>query len=328
MVKRTVFMFFIISLLISSRTVYAKPKVLLIESYHSDNQWDIDLIEGLESILQDKVEIVTFQMDTKRLKKDKYLERADMAWDFYLKCNPDIVVLADDNALKYLGKRFLSTSTPVVYMGINNNPRKYIPISRNITGVLERPLYKRTIKYLKYLLYIGEGKVLILLDEGTTAKAFMESVFYNSDSMLISGVQTDIKLISSFSNWKRVVQDARDDGYKAIVIGLYHRVFDEHEHVASEEVLHWTSSNSPVPLFAFWDMSVGKGKAIGGMVLNGEEQGIAAGRIVLEILGGKPVEKIRPVIPEQGKFVFSRSELARWKIRLPYKIKEKSQFVE
>lgn len=315
-------------LMLSYVHAYAKSRVLLIESYHSEYQWDKELLKGFKTSLQGQVELLTFQMDTKRLKKDQYSNRADLAWQYYKECTPDIVVLTDDNALKYLGPRFLETKTPVVYTGINENPRKYIALNKNITGVLERPLYKRTIKYLKDILYIGEGKILILLDKGTTTQAFKNSVFSSADSMVISGVQTDIKLLSSFARWMEVVETAQDSGYKAIVIGLYHRIFEDGNYIDSEKVLEWTSVNTPVPLFAFWGMSVGKGKAIGGMVLDGEKQGMAAGKMVLEILGGVPVQNIRPVIPDQGKFVFSRYELNRWKIRLPYNIKKHSKIIE
>ncbi len=307
---------------------HAKPKVLLIESYHSEYVWDIESTSGLESVLNNKVELLNFQMDTKRIQEDKYAASAEAAWEYYLKTKPDVVVLADDNALKYLGSRFIDTETPVVYMGINNNPRKYIPLNRNITGVLERPLYKRTIKYLNDILQLGHKKILILLDKSTTTVVFKESVFKSSNCITVGGIVTDIKLISSFSKWKEIVLDTQKEGYGAIVIGLYHRVFENAKYVDSEEVLEWTSANTPVPLFAFWAMSVGKGKAIGGMVISGEEQGKAAGLMVLDIIGGKPVQKIRPAIPQQGKFLFSRHELGRWKIRLPYKIKEQTKFLD
>ncbi|WP_432736248.1 ABC transporter substrate-binding protein [Maridesulfovibrio sp. FT414] len=307
---------------------HASFRVLLVESYHSEYLWDKEMISGLESVLKNEAELVTFQMDTKRTPEEKYTEQAELAWNRYLEVKPAVVVLSDDNALKYLGPKFMGTETPVVYMGVNENPRNYITLNKNITGVLERPLYKRTIKYIKELLQVNkDGKILILLDESTTTTAFKKSVFYSHDSMEISGVTTDIKLISSYSEWKKTVLDSVKTGYKAIVIGLYHRVFEDGKYIDSEEVLDWTSANTPVPLFAFWRMSVGKEKAIGGMVISGEEQGAAAGRLVLKILHGTPVQSLRPVIPEQGRFVFSKSELERWRIRLPYKIRQQSEFV-
>ncbi|WP_421902381.1 ABC transporter substrate-binding protein [Maridesulfovibrio sp.] len=308
--------------------VQARPKVLLIESYHAEYAWDQEQRAGLESVFQGQVEFFDFEMDTKRLPTSAYMERADQAWLYYLKIKPDVVVLSDDNAMMLLAGRFLKTKTPVVYMGINNNPRNYAPLGKNITGVLERPLYKRTVSYLKELLKIGDGKVLILLDKGTTSEAFKASVFKDSDSMFVSGIETDILLLSSFDKWKQAVKEAQGNGYKAIVIGLYHRIFKKGIHVASEDVLEWTSEHSPVPVFAFWEMSVGKGKAVGGMVMSGEEQGRAAGKIVMEILGGSAPCSIAPVIPTQGDFVFSRHELERWKIRLPRYIKEQARILK
>ncbi|NDV21735.1 ABC transporter substrate-binding protein [Desulfovibrio sp. JC022] len=309
-------------------TAQAKPKVLFIESYHAGYAWDKEITKGLKSVFQDKVELFNFQMDTKRLKAEYYTEQADKAWQYYLKVKPDVVVVSDDNALMLLSGRFLKTETPVVYVGINNNPRNYAPLGKNLTGVLERPLYKRTVKYLKELLSLQNGKVLILLDKSTTTQAFKASVFRDRESIVISGVETDIKLLSVFDTWKSVVKRASEDGYKAIVIGLYHRVFDKGLHVDSEEVLGWTSKKSPVPVFAFWEMSVGKGKAVGGMVLSGEEQGFAAAKMVMSILDGIPVNSIKPIMPAQGEFVFSQSELDRWKIRLPQYIKKQARMVE
>ncbi len=321
--------FFAVIVILSCAVItHAKPSVLFIESYHSDYKWDREMSRGLEAVLGDKVELYNFQMDTKRLPVSEYSKRADLAWQYYLEVNPDIVILGDDNALSLLAESFLATDTPVVYMGINSNPRRYAPLGKNITGVLERPLYKRTVKYLKELLFIGKGKVLVLLDESTTSRAFKTAIFNGEEGLEISGIKTDVEFISSLENWKRSVLDAHKNNYKAIVIGLYHRIFEDGKYVDSEKILEWTSANSPVPVFAFWEMSVGKGKAAGGMVTNGEVQGIAAGKIVRDILNGTPVKSIRPVIPKQGRFIFSRAELDRWKIRLPRYISERSHFVE
>ena len=308
--------------------VQARPKVLLIESYHAEYAWDQEQRAGLESVFQDQVELYNFQMDTKRINTDQYFGKADLAWQYYLKIKPDVVILSDDNALMLLEGRFLETDTPVVYMGINNNPRSYGPLGKNITGVLERPLYKRTIKYLKDLILLRKDKVLILLDKGTTSEVFRQSVFHDQQNMEISGVVAEVKSFLNYSKWQNAVKSARENGYKAIVIGLYHCLFEDGVNVDGEDVLAWTSENTPVPLFAFWEMSVGKGKAIGGMVLSGKVQGRAAANIVMKILDGTPVNSITPIIPDQGDFVFSRHELERWKIRLPRYIKEQARMLQ
>lgn len=111
-----------ILMFICAATAHAKPKVLYIESYHDGYAWDQEQRAGLESIFKDQVELYNFQMDTKRVAPSRYQEKADLAWQYYLEVKPDVVVISDDNALMLLEQRFLKTDTPVVYMGINNNP--------------------------------------------------------------------------------------------------------------------------------------------------------------------------------------------------------------
>ena len=309
--------------------VNAMSKILVIESYHAEYEWNKNYTKGLESVLSDNAEINYFRMDTKRVAPDQYQERADLAWAEYVKSKPDVVVLADDNALKLLGPKFLEICTPVVYLGINGNPRKYIQLNKNITGVLERPLYKRSVKYLKQILHLDHGKILILLDTGTTSKLLIDSVFDGFYTTKIGDTQISIKHVATFADWKNIVNQSADDGYSAIMLGLFQTVVDDNnKHVKSDDILKWTSKNSPVPIFGFWEMNVGKDKTIGGLVLSGEVQGLTAGGIVLQILNGVPVQNIKPITPSQGVFVFSRSELFKWKISLPREIKSTTKFVE
>ncbi len=68
--------------------------------------------------------------------------------------------------------------------------------------------------------------------------------------------------------------NAKKEGYGAIILGLYHTLVDDRgRHVDDEQVARWTSKHSPVPVFGFWDFSVGKGLAMGGLTLDSEPQG-------------------------------------------------------
>ena len=77
-------------------------------------------------------------------------------------------------------------------------------------------------------------------------------------------------MLGDYSLWQEAVLNAKKNGYEAIFIGLYHTLVDDDgKHVSEQTVLEWTSAHSPVPLFCFWEFSVGTGKAIGGLVLDG-----------------------------------------------------------
>ncbi|PKG37435.1 ABC transporter substrate-binding protein [Psychromonas sp. Urea-02u-13] len=319
---------FVISISCLSTNVFAKKKVLVIESYHSEFSWDKSYIEGLKSILGEDYELSYFQMDTKRLAVKEHQQQADAAWLHYQLLQPELVILGDDNALKYLGKRFTSTETPVIYLGINNNPRNYeLHKSKNITGVLERPLIKRSVSNLSH----GKAKkVLILFDSSHTSQTILEEKFANNKHAIISNIQVDIALINDWSTWQEKVLQSAENQYDILFIGLYHTIKDQdNNHIPAAEVLDWTIQNTPIPPFAFWDFSIGEDKAIGGLVLSGYEQGKLAAqmaKIILETsvhpyqLGTQTALK--------GRYLFSRQQLSRFSITLPEKIKKRATFVD
>lgn len=322
---RAICMFFLLTGLFVSAE---KKHVLLIESYHADYEWDVSYRSGLEEILNDSCYFTYFRMDTKRCPASAYRSKADLAWEAYQKSKPDVVILGDDNALKFLGKRFGETDTPVVFLGINNNPRIYeVSQFKNITGVLERPLLKRSLAFIDSIMPLK--RVLVLFDNGTTAKAVHSHTFGGKTSNKIGAVKVDVMCMSSFEDWKGSVLGARQSGYDVVIMGLYHTLTDKNnKHVPAGDIEAWTSQNSPIPPFAFWDFSVGKGSAIGGYVLFGKEQGVVAGTMVMDILAGKDPAKIHLKVAEKGRFLFSLHQLEKWKIQLPNSISSRSEFID
>lgn len=303
-------------LFISEPLMADKKKVLIIESYHQSFAWDASYREGITEALGDDYTIEYYEMDTKRVPANEFEHRANQAWSRYQLTQPDLVILGDDNALKYLGKRFEKTNTPVVFLGINNNPRRYITIGKNITGILERPLLKKSTATIKDIIPNCK-KLLILFDNSTTSQVILDEEFRGNSSMTLAGIQTDLKLIDSYSQWQTETELGKGK-YDAIIIGLYFTLKDkEGKSVSGDDVLNWTSKNSSVPVFAFWDFAVGENKAIGGLVLYGKTQGIAAGEIAKEILNGKEVQKINPKVGEKGRYFFSKKGLERHHLVLP-----------
>ncbi len=267
----------------------AKKRILIIESYHSEFSWDASYKKGIRKVLGEKYNIHNFEIDTKRHLKSEYTARAQLAWEEYLKIKPVLVFLADDNALKLLEAKFAETDTPVVYLGINNNPRAYdVTGKKNITEGLERPLLQNSIRVIKDLIS-GCKKVLILLDSGTTS-SIIANYFHSTGKkkFTIDGVKVEVKQVGKIGKWKKAVLDAKKDGFDAIIFGMYHTIIDKQNKVVdAEKIVRWSSKNASVPPFCFWDFAVGPDKTIGGIVLFGESQGEAAGKIALRILNGE-----------------------------------------
>ena len=316
------FIILLISLIYAS-SVFAEAspkKILIIESYHENLDWDQAYVKAIKKSLGQGYIFNNFAMDTKRIAPHQFKQQAQKAWDAYRQYKPDLIISGDDNALKLLADRYQSVDTPVVYLGINSNPRHYFktpPI--NITGVLERPMLLRSILNLKQLLGQKVKKVMILFDSGTTANLIFQENFQDQNMIMVHDIEVHIGLHKNYKSWKHDVMNAKKNHFDALIVGLYHTVTDQNgQHIPSESLLSWTNKNSKVPLFAFWKVAVGKGKAIGGLVLNSIEQGKEAAKIAKMILekNVKPSD-IFPKKPVDGDLIFSKHELKRFKIDLP-----------
>ncbi len=305
-----------------------RPRVLVIESYHASNQWDADYTRAIQDSLSNQAELQFFQMDTKRRPVSEHVTQADLAWQTYLETRPDLVILGDDNALKHLGPRFAGTQTPVIYLGINNNPRNYLAtLPNNITGILERPLLKRSIVHIQAIMAGELNKILILFDTGITSQTLLKEQFLDNNRLSIGSVAVDIKQINQVSEWHNAIATAPEAGYDAIIVGLYHTLTTANgDHAHEQEIITWSSHHTPVPLFAFWKFAVGEDMTIGGLVLDGYDQGRRAALIAQQALRGEALPRI-PQSSGEGAFVFSRRQLDKWMIKLPDNIAAKATWL-
>jgi ABC-type uncharacterized transport system substrate-binding protein len=305
-------------LLIPAAVAAGDYRIVVINSYHAEHPWVRAHNDALSARLAGRADLDIRYLDTKRTTPAQYAELAGRFLAEIIADPPGVVVLTDDNAVKLLGRPLMDRHIPVVFLGVNENPRKYLGEMEMATGVLERPLYKRSLLFLNEIMGPRLKHCLILFDSSATSEVIFDSVFRGHKRMILGNTGVELELIETFAQWKDRVLSARQRGFDAIFVGLYHTLTDgEGNHVESDEVLGWTSANSPLPVFAYWDFTVGKGKAVGGLVNSGGPQGEAAADLVLDILAGQAPGSIYPVTPKEGQFLFSRFELDRWNITLP-----------
>ncbi|WP_165313088.1 ABC transporter substrate-binding protein [Vibrio ziniensis] len=293
--------------------------ILVIESYHAEFGWDAGYRKGLIESLTPEHELTFFEMDTKRIPSREYENRAELAHQAYLQLKPDLVVVGDDNALSYMLPKLYQEPIPIVFLGINSNPRELLTQysgKAGVTGVLERPFFTKTMAG------IGEvfdspntkPKVLIMFDSGNTSKIAVRTI--ENQVPLIKqnlGIEAHVITLSTERAWHDAVMNAPRNGVSAIVVGLFQTLINSNgESVSSEALLDWTSKNSSVPLFGFWDFSIGKGKAAGGVILDGRSQGKQAGNIAREILEkGLDASTVPIQAGHQGMDVYSPEEFKR-----------------
>lgn len=299
--------------------------IVFIHSYHTDYPWVKEYRGGFMDTIADH-SILEYEMDTKRQPTIDFDKIAKQALAFIDMKKPKLVVLADDNALKLLGPTLVEQEVPLVFLGINANPRHYIRLNKNVSGTLERPLLKRSILML-HDLFPEMKKLKVLMDSNPTSYAILETSFDDKFHQKISGVEVEISLEKTFNDWKINTESLKDNHYDALIIANYAALTDDQkQNVSLDEVSEWTSKNTPVPLFAFWGYSIGKGKAIGGLIISGVQQGVDAAKKVNQyFMTGKLPAITTPV---RGSLMFSEYELKRWDIEAKSKILNNSLILE
>lgn len=301
--------------------------ILVVDSYHPEYPWVSSYRQALTESLEPKHELIYFEMDTKRIPRSEFKIKAENAWLAYKQSRPDLVMLADDNALELLAPLLIENTVPFVYFGINANPREYgIGSSTSYFGVLERLLVKRSIVMLQNFLPLE--RVLLISDSGTTSQAIAANTFNTKKSNIIANLEVDVSLVKSFFEWKENVNTASELGYDAIVVGLYQALVDEHGNsVPENEVIEWTSTHTKIPPFGLWDYSVGPKKMIGGYVISGYEQGRLAAEIALKHFEGKAISSM-PVSANSSLLMFSESQLEKWQISIPNSYSQSVRMIE
>ncbi len=229
---------------------YAEKKklVLIIHSYHPEFEWVSDCTAGIEAKLNNKYQLSHFYMNTKRLPSSEFKTQANLAWEEYQSLKPDLVMTGDDNALKFLYPRFIDTKTPVVYFGVNNNPRSYFidGYPENITGVLERTPIIHGVDIIKKFLP-SPKKILLIMDKTPTSDADIENTFKGRTKA------KSLKYLQSnnWDIWKKTVLSSKEK-YDALLLGTYYTVKDtEGKFISYKDVVTWITQNSPVPTFGY-----------------------------------------------------------------------------
>jgi len=310
-----------------------KPTILVIHSWH-DILWDRLWEKALQDQLSEKYHLVRYDLDAMRVTPQQLIKNTSTAWAMYQSLKPSLVILGDDAALAALGQKFANT-LPVVYLGINNNPRTLIGsiVPANITGVIERPLYERALRHIVKLLPLDADKILFLNDAEQVGASVtnISNIFKGNTETQVGNVTIELHVTSEWEAWQQAVINAKSSGYDAILFDSRYLLFDKNGTYVEPEpgVIKWMSTNSELPLFNFYEDSIGPNLSTGGWVISGYGIGLAAATIVKEILEQDKLPKdIYPVNYRKGEYIFSRTELKKWGIKLPDAILKKSVFAE
>ncbi len=321
---------FPMALIRNAHLISAAPKKLLyVNSYHQGYAWSDDIEKGLLKALQIKarpdgtydtsrseVRLRIFRMDTKHRKSEAEIKAAALAAKTIIeKWQPDLLVVSDDNAAKYLVEPYYKNSTlPVVFCGVNWDASVYGFPTRNITGMVEVAPVEETMEMLrKYargdrIGYIG-------------ANTLSEHKNVDSYARILGVHFTDGRLVDNFAQWKKEylrLQDSVDMLLFFTAVGI--------EGWNDEQAEQFILAHTRIPSAGTGDHHIRF--ALLGQVRIAEEQGWWAGKTALRILNGTSPAEI-PVTTNKRSRIYLNMRLAkRLGIKFPMELIDKATFVK
>tara|TARA_B100000315_G_scaffold258424_1_gene310460 strand:- start:888 stop:1877 length:990 start_codon:yes stop_codon:yes gene_type:complete len=299
--KKSYFLVIILSSVLSLSFTFSSPaknykgkKILLINSYHDGLPWSDGEIRGMKSILDGSgVEFKIEHMDTKINPSDEFKVqagiRAKKVIDTY---KPDVVIVADDNAFKYVIMPYYRDSDlPVVFCGINWDISVYGGPYSNTTGIIEVGLTSGLYNHMKKLVkgnrvgFIGPD----VLSEHKNAEHYEK---------YIEGGYAYKEFVKDFQSWKKAYLEMQDKVDMFIVPG--HAGIKGWDSDKATEFI-FENINKPIAtesedLMAFALMALSKVS---------EEQGEQAALSALRILGGEKPIDIPIVFNKKGHLVLN-----------------------
>lgn len=278
-----------------------KQKVVYVNSYHSSFPPSEQITEGVfESLSPDSFEITVFFMDTKRNSSEAFIKkRVSELLDSIHSEKPDILILSDDNALKYLLLPNIHTiQTPVVFCGINWTADQYNLPTQGVTGILEVLPLEDLLQTLKP--YYPEMKKLLVLNENTTTSRKTKPLL---DTLLNDqGIVVSQELVDDFESWKSVF--IRGNNNYDIIYLQTRGAIKNWNH---DEAIEIIGEHIKIPLVTCEEFMMPY--AVLGLTQLSKEQGFLAGQAAKRILRGENPSDI-PITKNQLSKVWINTDLA------------------
>lgn len=254
----------------------AKKTVVFVNSYHQGYEWSDGEEAGARTVLEPAgVELRFVRMDTKRNPDPRAQKEAGLkAKEVIDSVRPAAVIVADDNAVEeVLAAHYRKAKVPFVFCGVNWDASKYGLPYPNATGILEVALVKELVDNLKE--YARGGRVGLLAADTESQRA--DGKFFGQ---LLNGLARE-QYVKTFADWKEQFRRIQDE-VDVLIVGNPAGITQWDGAAAAE----WALAHGKVPSGTIHEFVMPL--AMLGMTKVAQEQGIWAGKAVLEIMKGKP----------------------------------------
>jgi len=292
-------------------------KILYVNSYHKGYPPSDGMERGVISVLKNTGhQLKIIHMDTKRNTSESFKKKAALKIKKQIeKYSPDVVILTDDNAVKYVFVPFFANKDlQFVFSGVNWDLSQYGGPYENLTGMIEVALIDQIIKQL--IPYSRGSEIGFMsgnnYSERQTAK-FAQGYF-------------DIRFskkyfVSSFEEWKQAWKNAQNQ------VDIL--IFENNAGITGwqeKKAVDFILSNTRIMVGATNDFM--SKFAVIGITRDAEEQGEYPARVALKILDGKKANNF-PIVRNKKANIYLNMKLSKkLGIVFPMNLIENAIFVE
>jgi len=261
--------------------------IFYVNSYHEGYPSSDDIMAGLEMVLSKEGTPYHKEfLDSKQNNSQEFLDSmSDEIFRRMIEFNPEVLLVSDDNALKYIVEKNADMiSIPVVFCGINWNHSGYNLEGLKYTGILEILPVRECLKVARETgIQVTD---LGILSENTASEKKNKAILDT-----LTNLQNHYRLVDNFLQWKEAFLELQNS-CQLIFIPTNGGVKDWND----KEAVNFIEENIRVPVFTCDDFMLQF--ASFGLTKIAAEQGEWAGKTALELMKAKNPEDI-PVAQNQ-----------------------------
>ncbi len=226
---------------------------------------------------------------------------------------PNLIVVLDDDALKFVGARI--DDIPVVFAFVFNSPSKLGMPKDNVTGIIRASYAADNWRLAKKLF---NAKTVGLLSKYSLPMEGVKKVLSGRAPLLekASGVTyKDMFMCETFEDWEKAVKNFP---YDFIYVADSSRITKDGKEIPRKEMVKWTVDNSKVPVIAAIEEDVESGGLLS-VVTSEHNIGKMAAETAIDILNGAAPSQVYQMA-KKGKLVINAKTAQKYKMEIPYEI--------
>jgi PAS domain-containing protein len=290
-------------------------RVLILQSYYSGDVLTSRVRQGLDGAFASsglRVEQFVEALDANRVNvTEQYLDEfAAFLKSKYLALPLEVVVVCDNDAFEFLRVRrdALFPGVPVVFLGIDDFSEQMLDGRTDITGVAGHRDDLASVEMVRRL-WPSARELVAITDNSRTGRAERAAIQAIAPRFP-PGFSLRFLSLGDYT-----LEELGDRlaalGPESAVLMLHGSVDRNGTAYSAADTTPFLSARSPVPIFVIGEARVGLG-ALGGLVASGEEAGLAAGQMAVQILKGKDVRHIPLVTRNPTKPLFDYAVIRRF----------------